>query len=231
MKWIQKRNEPQELTEWRARYAKDVNFHYRLIDHDTRKAIINSLLQEQGWLCAYTGRRIAANTCHIEHVKAQEHCTRAETVTYTNMVACYPAPNPKHKTPYGAEQKGSWPDPSERHLFVSPLDQACESRFIFKLQGDVISRKGDEAATVTIQKLNLDCPELKTARKAAIQGTLGKTNDLSIDKARKHLKKLQSQQDGQLDEFCFVLVQALNKHIARLEAIAKSKKEKSNKKS
>jgi hypothetical protein len=33
-----------------------------------------------------------------------------------------------------------------------------------------------------------------------------------------------SQQSGRLEPFCFVLVQALEKHIRRLEFIAKSKK-------
>src|SRR5262245_25782450 len=137
MRWIQKRNEPHQLTEWRSRYANDINFHYKLIDRDTHQAIIDALLQEQGWLCAYTGVRIEVDRCHIEHVKAQDHCTPGETVAYVNMVACYPAPNPKSKTPYGAEKKGSWPAPAEQHLFVSPLDRSCETRFLFNSHGEV----------------------------------------------------------------------------------------------
>lgn len=237
MRWIRKSSEPSELTEWRSRYSNDINFGYSLMrqDHTVTKAVTKSLLQEQGWLCAYTGLRIDGYTnpqeplkcdCHIEHVKPQDHCIPMETVTYTNIVACYPAPNPESKTPYGAEQKGSWPDSSEQHLFVSPLDATCETRFLFNLRGEIQYRPGDQAAETTIEKLGLKHPELTAFRKAAIQGTLGKSNNLPIKTARARLKGIKSQQGGRLEPFCFVLVQALEKHISRLEAIAKSKKAK-----
>jgi hypothetical protein len=56
MRWIQKQTEPRQLTEWRSRYNKDINFGYNLLrqDHDTIKAVHTALLTEQGWLYAYT---------------------------------------------------------------------------------------------------------------------------------------------------------------------------------
>ncbi|MGI2909124.1 hypothetical protein [Tolypothrix sp. VBCCA 56010] len=163
--------------------------------------------------------------CHIDHVKAQDHCTPDETVTYSNMVACYPGPNPEHETPYGGDKKGNWPDytKGDQTLFVSPLDQSCETRFLFNLKGEIKYKEGDKAAETTINKLGLDHKELKDFRKAAIQGTLGKQNNLPIQNARNRLKKLKSQHEGRLEPFCFVLIQALDKHIKRLEYIAKSK--------
>ncbi len=226
MRWIRKITEPHELSEWRARYRSDINFGYALMrgSHKVVVAVSNSLLLEQGWLCAYTGLRIELDSCHIEHIKAQTHCVPSETVAYNNMGACFPEPNPKSKTPYGAEKKGSWPPPSEQHLFVSPLDQSCETRFLFNLHGQIRSTDDDQAAKTTIKKLGLDHPKLESYRKLAIQGTLGKSNNLHIKDARKRLRRLQSQQNGRLEPFCFVLVQALKKHIKRLEFIAKSKR-------
>ncbi|MGL4502681.1 MAG: hypothetical protein ACRCU2_26700, partial [Planktothrix sp.] len=141
----------------------------------------------------------------------------------SNIVACYPQPNTKFKMPYGAHKKDDWPIPEQQHLFVSPLEPTCESRFVFNLRGEIKSKEGDEAAAMTIDKLGLDHSELNDKRKAAIQGTLGKTNNLPLKDARKRLRNLKTQQSEQLDGFCFVLVQALEKHIARLEAITKSK--------
>lgn len=229
MRWIQKKSEPPCLTEWRSRYASDINYHYKLINRDTREMIIRSLLEEQGSLCAYTGLRIDIHKCHIEHLKPQTHCTPEETVMYVNMVACYPGPNPKTKTPYGAEQKDDWPSPEEQHLFVSPLDQSCETRFLFNLRGEMRANREDLAAQTTIQKLALDGDKgggkkLRIWRKAAIEGVIGRQNDLPYKEARRRLRSLKSQRDGQLEEFCFVLIQALEKHIQRLECIAKSKK-------
>ena len=228
MRWIRKqRPEPHALTQWRARYSSDINFGYDLLrgSQDTIRTVTDALLREQGWLCAYTGRRIDTSSCHIEHLKAQTHCSPGETVSYTNIVACYPSPNPKRKTPYGAEQKGSWPCPSEQHLFVSPLDRTCEERFRFNLRGEIREQEeNDQAAKTTIEKIGLDHRELVARRKATIQGTLGKSNNLSLKDARKRLNSLRSHQEGQREPFCFVLIQALRKHIVRLESIARTRR-------
>lgn len=239
MRWIQKQSEPVELREWRSRNNNDINLSYELLrkDSDVIKAVTESLVKEQGWLCAYTGLRIEGYFnlgkiikcgCHIDHVKAQDHCYPSETVLYINMVACYPGPNQKSETPYGGERKKNWPDYSkgEQSLFVSPLDPNCESRFVFSLRGEIRHKDRDLAAETTIKKLGLDHDELIAFRKAAIQGTLGKNNDLPIKDARARLKGIKSQQGGRLEPFCFVLIQALEKHISRLEAIAKSKRAK-----
>jgi restriction endonuclease S subunit len=111
-----------------------------------------------------------------------------------------------------------------RDLGNRELEPSCESRFIFNLRGEITHKEGDLAAKTTIEKLGLDHDELIAFRRAAIQGTLGKKNNLPIKDARIRLKRMKSQQGGRLDPFCFVLVQALEKHISRLEIIAKSKK-------
>lgn len=77
MRWIEKRDEPAELREWRLQNARDINFGYDLMRQDqvVRNALLTQLLSEQGKLCAYTGRRISVNSCHMEHVKPQDFCT------------------------------------------------------------------------------------------------------------------------------------------------------------
>ena len=191
----------------------------------TIQTVTDALLREQGGLCAYTGIRIDTGSCHIEHLKAQAHCSPAETVSYSNMVACYPSPNPDRKTPYGAEQKGNWPSPSKQHQFVSPLNRTCENRFAFNLRGEIREREGnDQAAKTTIEKIGLAHPQLVAFRKAAIQGTLGMHNNLLLRAARRRLNSLRSHREGRREPFCFVLVQALQRHIGRLEAIARTKR-------
>ena len=227
MRWIRKPPEPRALTEWRALHNSDVNFGYALLrsSQETIRTVTDALLREQGGLCAYTGIRIAMGSCHIEHLKAQAHCSPAETVLYSNLVACHPSPNPRHKTPYGAEQKGNWPDPSEQHLFVSPLDRTCEKRFAFTLRGGIREQAdGDQAAKTTIERIGLDHPELVAFRRAAIQGTLGRRNNLPLRDARRRLNFLRSHREGRREPFCFVLIQALQKHIVRLEAIAETRR-------
>jgi uncharacterized protein (TIGR02646 family) len=226
MRWIQKNSEPLELKEWRSRFSSDINFDYKLMrqDHKVTNAVIETLLKEQGWICAYTGKRIESDSCHIEHVKAQAHCERGEDVQYTNLVACYPAPN-TGECSYGAHQKKDWPSPLERYSFVSPLDQNCETRFTFSLIGNINAQiSNDEAAKQTIKRLELHHKDLVALRKNAIQQMLGQTNNLPMDKARQRLHNLERQTSGRLEPFCFVLVQALKKHISRLEGIKSAKR-------
>lgn len=228
MRQIQKKPEPQQLNHWRAAFQTDPNFGYGLIEGHLRQEIIQALVGEQGEICAYTGCRIGVYTCHIEHPKPQTHCQRGEDVAYTNMLACFPAPK-SAEVPYGARQKGSWPDPAQAHLFVSPLSNDCGARFSFSLNGEIFpSDTGDNAAAETIRRLALDHALLTQLRKEAIQATLtvlGK-GPASVDVAatRRRLAGLEraERDGGRLEPFCFALEQALNKHISRLVKLRRS---------
>ena len=240
MRQIRKKGEPIELTAFRAAHVNDPNFGYGLVNTQLRRVIQDSLIDEQRGICAYTGRRIDLFSSHIEHLKAQEVCRRdnreagrklGQDVAYSNMVACFPRPNYPQQLPYGAHPKGSWPDDAEAGLFLSPLTPGCESRFSFNLQGEVSpARSGDLAAAETIKRLGLAVDDLNELRKAAIGGTLGLKHHrtlLDLPRARRRLSQLRYADGsvGHLEPFCFVLCQALDKHIRRLEAIRESKRE------
>ncbi len=230
MRHIQKRNEPQSLTQWRAAQQNDPNFGYDLIEADLRREIRQALVTEQGGLCAYTGRRIDETSCHIEHPKPQAHCVNGEDVSYSNMLACVPAPNAPG-LPYGAHKKGSWPHTTEVALFVSPLRPGCEERFSFTLNGEIKANDlPDTAATETIARLGLNHKLIQQLRKAAIEATLGIRGrgqaSLDLHRARARLNGLTAAEQNRspLEPFCFVLKQALQRHIIRVEAIRQSKR-------
>lgn len=229
MRQIQKRIEPQSLTQWRAANQADPNFGYGLIDTDLRAEVRKALILEQGELCAYTGRKIGDESCHIEHLNPQEHCAHGEDVAYSNLVACVPAPNVPG-LPYGAHKKGSWPNAAQVAQFVSPLLPGCGTRFSFNLRGEIsASSAADAAATETIKRLGLNHSQLNQLRKAAIDGTLaGRQRQpaaLNAKLARQRIASLKvaEQAQGTLEPFCFVLLQALEQQVRRLAAIRKSK--------
>jgi uncharacterized protein (TIGR02646 family) len=233
---IKKRSEPSELGEWRASAQTDanetgINFGYDALRQNTATvtAVTVALIAEQGALCAYTGRRIASDQTHIEHLMPQVHCSRGEDVDYTNLVACWPAPNHASEPAYGARRKGSWPAPNQRALFVSPLSSGCEERFRFNLKGEIsAATTTDTAAQETINKLNLGDPELERLRKSSIDGALSprRPQKLSIAETRKLLREIDRAtsdlNDGSnvsLRPYCFVIRQAMEKHLKRLAAI------------
>jgi uncharacterized protein (TIGR02646 family) len=217
MRRIEKRREPVELSQWRSANAGTPNCSYRHLSGDAHSAVKTSLLAEQGRLCAYTGHRIGSDSCHIEHLKPQHHCTDDESVDYQNLVACYPL---NGHPGYGAKQKDNWPSTQEEAaLFVSPLSNDCESRFSFSASGRIsASNPADSAALETIRRLKLDHSTLQKFRREASDPI----KLLSIKAARNRLADL-GRETALLTPFCFAVKQVLLKHIHLLESIRDSR--------
>lgn len=217
MKKIVKTHTPQQLRDW-CEANKELNHTYNdMIGTEAHQALKNKLLEEQGRICAYTGRSIDSETSHIEHLKPQNQCAEWEDVDYRNVVACFPADGGDTSYGYGAPVKGGWWD--EDH-FVSPLSDDCERRFRFSWSGHVYPNPDDhEGAKKTIGVLGLDNEGLRQLRKSRIDGFFGfgirsKLKPLSIADAQTALANIeQLDGNGRLREFCFVLKQLLPKYI------------------
>ena len=222
MRRISKTHPPQELIAWRNE-NRDTNHTYPDLSgtaaHFQLKA---KLLEEQGWLCAYTGRLIDSDSSHVEHIKPQCQCTEWEDVDYRNVVACFPADGGDVSYGYGAPVKASWWDEEQ---FISPLSADCERRFRFAWSGHVHPNPdGHECATTTIKALRLDADSLRQLRKARIDGFFGfgsrtRARPLTVIEAKTALANLDLRDNnGRLQEFCFVLRQLLPKYIERAGA-------------
>lgn len=217
MRKIVKTHPPQELMAWQDANQEGNHTYRDLLGTAAHGALKSKLLEEQGWLCAYTGRSIDNNSSHVEHVKPQCECADWEDVEYRNLVACFPADGGDVSHGYGAPVKASWWD--ERQ-FISPLVDDCERRFRFVWSGHVHPNpESHERATKTIEALRLDADSLRQLRKARIDGFFGfgprsRARPLSIADARTALANLERRDNnGRLREFCFVLRQLLPKYI------------------
>ncbi|MFZ4594219.1 MAG: retron system putative HNH endonuclease, partial [Verrucomicrobiaceae bacterium] len=220
-----KRAAPREHSKWCAAHQGDINFGYGLMTAVHREGVKEALLQEQGWICAYTGRAITKASSHIEHLRPQTPWKAhiGLDVDYMNLAACWPAPGHEPQSKYGARFKGDWPKPSEDSFFVSPLSVGCEARFEFNFQGHITAKEGDVAAKTTIRKLGLDAPLLTDLRRQEIVGVLGKTRSLKLADAKARLRALEEQErelkqgaNVRLSPYCFALKQSLQKHIRTL---------------
>jgi uncharacterized protein (TIGR02646 family) len=231
MKRIRKTHAPQALSDW-IKENKDLNCKYDdLVGNPAHVALKAQLLKEQGYLCAYTGKRICVDTSHIEHLKPQNKCIDLEDVDYRNVVACFPKDGGNTSLGYGATFKGGWWDESE---FVSPCQEGCERRFSFGWTGKVAPTLTDDSAAIkTIQILGLNKPEtesdttqnapqaeshIQDIRRAAIRGFFGfgkNSKELTKAQAEQILRTISSPDPSthHLQEFCFVLEQLLHRHI------------------
>ncbi len=218
MKRIRKSKPPKELIAWTHAKAKDaegkkMNWGYDDMSAELRHKVKLCLIEEQGALCCYTGRRIASETSHVEHLKPQTQCINHEDTKYSNLLAAYPSKNFPGKIAYGAHKKDNWYD---RTLFIHPLRDDCEKRFKFQDDGCIkAARSNDKAAIETIARLNLDDKELKILRRTAIHTALYE-EQLSKSDAQKLCKAMDNlNAKGQFREFCFAIKQACERYLKR----------------
>jgi len=215
MKFIKKRKqEPLCIKSWKkANKDLTVNKDYNSMNcHENLRQI---LLSEQGFLCAYTMRKIDKVSCHIEHIIPQTQCKwtysthgaqYAEDTSYHNILACYPKTG--QNCEYGAVRKGSTP------IQVSPLTPSCESQFKFKIDGRV--EGVSDAAVSTIEVLRLNDNELIELRKSEISGRgLSKSSRrrLSPRQAARLAKEILSKSvKGEYSQFCVAVHQVASNY-------------------
>jgi uncharacterized protein (TIGR02646 family) len=226
---IVKGPEPQELRNWREANAEiPQNLIYERGGWPTA-AVKRQMLEEQGYLCAYTMQQIQAeDDCHIEHVVPQSQPNQPQFLDsdYNNLLACFPgnrlpapadlnAPvwNPKY--PYGAQKKAE--TQVSDNNFVSPLREDVERRFNYDPDGSIKAAPGDNAAESSIRILRLDHDQLVELRKAAVDYWVLDDMDLTIEGAEVlSATILEIDSKGRLPAFCLVVSQVASWYARRM---------------
>ena len=235
MKRIIKGNEPASFIQFKQeneRAGIRVYYNTHLGQRET-EAIKNSLLVEQGYICAYTLKKINLESCHIEHLKPEGLCRKQmaegiETVSdldYSNMVACYPKESTKgisDENYFGAIKKGNtWINDGKDYIL--PLHSNCEDHFKYDKSGGVlgITHKGK----TTVSLLALDHKLLVDERKNSIDAFIYiKNKAISKAKAIQALESIDKNENGRFREFCIPIKHALIEHLAFLEKLERKLK-------
>jgi len=200
MKHIKKGESPKELLEWfEGQFidGKYINCRFEQLDSDVKANIKQLLLQEQGWLCCYTGLTIETETSHFEHLFPQYLSKRDgthEDVDYQNMMVAYPKDG---KCDFGAKAR------EDDLLLVHPLQPDCETKFKFDIEGGISSIDEDSERTIKLLKLFL----LNDERKAAIGEILFPADVILNQEDFQIVADRYSDPDdnGRLRKFCFVI--------------------------
>ncbi len=211
MRHITKTIPPQEFID----YCKTPGVSFDGLSGKTKEVLRKRLLEDQGYICCYCGRRIA-NDRHtkIEHIKCQENNNEL-SLCFENMLASCDGGDkdrenkvkPKHKVHCDAK-KGNEDIP------ISPLDKKIEDYFMFFDDGTV-KGKGDIGKEL-VRILGLDTNYLTIQRRNAIENyKILPVSDWRIEVER--LKNKDS--DGKYEEFCFVLQSYAELHFCFVDKI------------
>lgn len=195
MKYIQKRQEPVEFTQWKAQASDDWKPDYDGMHSDIKNRVKKVLMEEQGYICCYCERRLEERDSHIEHLRPQDPYGD-DQLNYQNML-CSCLQNTKPKEPlHCGTLRGNWYD--ER--YISPLEPGCETRFEYTEAGEIKPRKDDQAAETTIDKLGLNIDKLIALRYDAIKPFQDET--LSSDELQQFVAGyLQPDNEGRFNPF------------------------------
>jgi uncharacterized protein (TIGR02646 family) len=228
---------PAELINWTAQQrAAEIYFNFETLgrvviseeERDVKAAILSQRLKDQGYLCAYTLRRISENTAHLEHIIPRTVSYAAnrpeETVTYRNIVACFPKNGGDTSHGYGAPVRKDLP------LAVSPCEEDCERAFHYQRNGKVEpgltpEHSQYEPVRKEIEEtLCLNADFLVRARKDAIKragvSTVDDLNAIESPDAAERLARqiLSFKRGNELTPFCVAISHAA---LAHAEALRK----------
>lgn len=215
MKYIQKSEPPQAFIDWKNLASEDWQPSWANFQKPQKTSVHQSLLQEQGFICCYCGRRIILADSHIEHFKPRNKYPDLQ-LDYVNLIASCeidtdePPPIPVHC----GHKKGAW---YEENLMVSPVESNCADFFRYTDDGQILATKEidkQEAAKTTIEKLDLNIYKLQKMRKGAIEGIL---NGLDLSDSQTVQKLINGfskpNKDGELDQFCHVIIHVLQQYL------------------
>ncbi len=238
MRHITDHQAPAELINWTAQQrAAGIDFSFETLgrvhiageDRDVKAAILAQRLDDQGYLCAYTLRRITDETAHLEHIVPRSVSYAAnrheESVNYRNIVACFPKNGGDTSHGYGAPVRKDLP------LAVSPCEDQCQRAFGYMRSGRVApafpaGHPQYEALRAQIEEtLNLNADFLVRARKDAIKGAGVSTDDdptaiRSPEAAERLAAEILSFRRGhKLTPYCVAISQAAQQHAETLRKL------------
>jgi uncharacterized protein (TIGR02646 family) len=226
MKRIIKTSSPSEFETWKIRnkFTKDdllnedntqkqaIIWHKFTKNRKVRKAVKQSLLIEQGFICCYCQQHIEfdENTT-IEHFVARENDVTL-MFEYDNIIACCDG-GQKQRTEQKIEviPKYCGHEKASKTIVINPLDENCEAHFAYSFNPDSleVSIEGlSENGQDTIEKLNLDTPKLRTLRGETVAGFIFDENgnyisDEDVNILASQIKS--RKQNNHFEPFCVVL--------------------------
>jgi uncharacterized protein (TIGR02646 family) len=207
MKKIEKNAEPREWTEYRLTPG---------VDYQAIPELRDSLLEEQGYICAYCMRRIpikdknSTETSRIDHILSR---TKHEDLklSYQNMVICCPGAIDNDKF-HCDKCKG------EEDITFNLFDEVFISTISYNSKDGAIKSSNAIYDKEMQGMLNLNHALLQKNRQQTLQGVTAVLNRKQVPWKKSEIRKLLEQWQnkditGQFKPYCGIVIWYLNKKI------------------
>jgi len=197
MKTIQKNREPSEWIERRNTPG---------AIYEAISQLRKSLIEEQGYICAYCMQRIETDKSKIEHIKCQERYPDQQ-LDYNNLViCCYGNSNEMHCD----NSKG------KQDISFSLFDQDLEKSISYKTKDGKITSCNTTWDRELNEVLNLNNPLLKKNRAEVLSGIISvlEKKQWKSPKLKRILNKYESKNtEGKYESYCGIAIWFLKKKI------------------
>ena len=87
MKYINKGEEPEVLSQYKAKANKEWEPTFEGLSGEDKRRLHRQLLDEQGWLCCYCLASTKEEDSHIEHLHPRSKPPKRLALDYGNMLA------------------------------------------------------------------------------------------------------------------------------------------------
>lgn len=167
MRHFKKNESPAAFEAWKTLATEDWTPAYADLQHPEKHALLEALLNEQGKVCCYCGRRIGLENSHIEHFRPQD--LRPDlALVYVNLHASCIRETIRSAPFHCGHLKDCNFDEG---FCISPLEPTCEERFSYALDGRISPHEAaDVCAAYMTELLGLDIPFLRNRREQALLG-------------------------------------------------------------
>lgn len=215
MKGSTKGPEPEALSNWWAVNGAEPPPIWKTLQNPEKDAIKLALLNEQGHVCVYCGRKItrAHKDAHIEHFRPSSKFPPLR-FSWTNLFASCGPSTEKTVPRICGDQKEDWTPANH----VEPTDPDVQSKFAYDAAGGIaVTASGGAQAGTMIQRLNLDDPSLRYQRAVIVQAiaALIEDGEINADNVAGEIAMWRSlDADGRLKSFGHVAARFLEDELA-----------------
>lgn len=195
MRYIKKGQEPQSFANWKALENDDWKPTYSTLRGQIKADVHEALLKEQGYTCCYCGMSITSDISHIEHLQPQNE---KDSDLSKNLSLAIDFSNLLASCGFSDKSKMSAPEYEKalhclqhcgckrgnKSLAVSPLQVDCADFFRYTGFGEIRPAEDPDkhqAASETIQTLNLNYDNLVAMREEAIDQALQGLEELKAE--------------------------------------------------